>query len=153
MRIITAGCVCHERIMKSNTDSLFFLRWPCCDGAKRSEEYREFRCTAGLIPTLLHRDPSLISSDATIRLKATTETMPFQCWTLGPWTLKRFFFFYIQIVFLRAWTVLSVCVCVFVCVSVERGSFRRRGPHCTKRMEILFFFFFYHFKVHTSFQS
>lgn len=23
---------------------------------------------------------------------------------------------------------LSVCVCVFVCVNVERGSFQRRGP-------------------------
>lgn len=30
--------------------------------------------------------------------------------------------------FIRAWTVLWVCVCVFICVNVERGSFQRRGP-------------------------
>ena len=67
--------------------------------------------------------------------------MLFQCWTLGPWTLERlfFFFFFIQIVFLRAWTVLSVCVCVFVCVSVGRGSFWRRGPQ--RSFFFLFFFF------------
>lgn len=113
-----------------------FLRWPWGDGAKCSEEYRKFRSTAGL-STLPYHAPSLISCNATLRLIATTETMLTQCWPLGPWTLKETLF--IQIFFIQAWTVLSVCVCVFVCVNVERGSFQRRGPQRS------FFFYYYYF--------
>lgn len=112
----SAGCVYHERVMKSNTDSFppfLLLRWPCCDGAKRSEEYRQFRSTAGLIFTLLYHDPGLISSDATIRLTARTETLLTQRWSLGPWTLERLF----QTDFLYEHEQCCRCVlaCLFLC--------------------------------------
>ncbi len=134
----SAGCVYHEQVMKSNTDSLppslSSLRWPCCDGAKRSEEHRQFRRTAGLIFNPLHYDPGLISSDATIRLSAMTETIVTQCWSLGPWTLERQF----QTDFYTSMSsVVGVCVCPFVCVNVERGSLQRRGPKT-------FFLWFYY---------
>lgn len=110
-------------------------RWPCCDGAKCSEEYRKFRSTAGLLSTLPCHDPCFISFDATLRLTAITETMLTQCWSLGPWTLKkRFCFFLYRLFYTSMDSAVSVCLCVLFCVNVERWSFQRRG------LEDLFFF-------------
>lgn len=67
----SAGRGHHEGMMKPNTDSLppfSFLRWPRCDGAKRSDEHRQFGSTAALPSTLLYHDPSLTSPDAAPRL-------------------------------------------------------------------------------------
>lgn len=69
-------------------------RWPCCDGAKCSEEHRKLGTAAAfllaLLLTLLQPDGCFISADATLRLMPTTETM-LNAGHWGPWTLNRDF--------------------------------------------------------------
>lgn len=95
------------------TPPFSFLRWPCCDGAKRTEEYRQLRSTTGFSFTCLYHDPSLNIPDSTLRLPTVTETMQIQCWSLGPWTLRDFLyrFFYTSM-----FNSVSMCVCVCLCV-------------------------------------
>lgn len=70
------------------------LRWPCCDGAKCSEEHRKLGTAAALVLalllTLLQPDRCFINADATLRLTPSTETI-LNAGHWGPWTLNRDF--------------------------------------------------------------